>query len=397
MTKISFDSIKFTQKEDFIRAHFHKIFYFDIPIHEIGKIGEFIVENGSLIFDTEDDRRVSRRFQRILDRFFPFLSNSITNKPTIYVHQNSNIPLIGTNYFGLVDRGTNIIEVKPMNGCNLDCIYCSVDENKRTKDFIVEEEYLSQEFHKLADFKAKPGLEAHIAGQCEPTLYAPLTNLIKNIAKNKFVETISIDTNGMLLSEEFIEQLKKSGLTRINLSVNSLDEKNSKKIANGSYDIKKIRKLIPYIADRMDLIIAPVLMKDINEKDVEDIIKFVKDLKTKHKVQLGIQNFLRYKYGKKPGKEIEMNVFFKLLKEWEKKYDIDLTKLDIKFFQTKELEKPFKRDQIVPARIICDGRFAFEKIAYADNRAIVIPECKRTGMINTKITRDKDNIFYGDC
>ena len=63
----------------------------------------------------------------------------------MYIHQNSGIPLIGTNYFGLVDRDTNIIEFKPITSCNIDCIYCSVAQEKRVMDYVVEKDYLVQE------------------------------------------------------------------------------------------------------------------------------------------------------------------------------------------------------------------------------------------------------------
>jgi uncharacterized Fe-S cluster-containing radical SAM superfamily enzyme len=37
------------------------------------------------------------------------------------------IPLVGHIAFGVIDRGTNIIQVRPTSLCNLNCIFCSVD------------------------------------------------------------------------------------------------------------------------------------------------------------------------------------------------------------------------------------------------------------------------------
>jgi hypothetical protein len=398
MTKIEFETLRFTDKKDLIVAHFLKIFYFDIPQTELRRLGKYEVRHGKIIFESDDDRRVTRRFHRIIDRYFTKLKNKITNKPTTYIHQQSGIPLIGTNYFGLVDRGTNIIELKPMNGCNLDCIYCSVDEKQRKRDFVVEDEYLSNEFKKLVEFKLKKGckdIEAHIAGQCEPTLYSPLKDLIKNVSRTKGVTTVSIDTNGMLLTEKKVVELINAGLTRINLSINSLDKAHAKEISGGHYDISKIKKLVQFIADRIDLIIAPVMMKGINDDDVQEIIRWVTSLKTKNKIQIGIQNFLYYKQGKKPSKERTFEDFFKILKEWEKKYSINLTKLPIVFQECSALQKPFKKGDVIDVSIRLEGRFHQEKIGIAKERCIVIPDCKKKGRIKVKLTRDKDNIFYG--
>lgn len=395
MVTITFESIKFIDNNDYVRANFLKIFYFEIPKKEIMRVGEFKIENGSIIFTDDNERRINRRFQRIIDRHIDLLRSTITKKPVTYIHKNSGIPLIGTNSFGIVDRSTNVIEIKPLNGCNIDCIYCSVDENKRTHDFVVEDEYLSEEFEKIVKYKNVDNIEAHIAGQCEPTLYAPLDHLIKRISSNPQVKTISIDTNGMPLTKKRVDELISAGLTRINLSVNSLDSKNAKKIANGHYDVEHIKELIPHIADRIDLIIAPVLLKGINESDIEEIIKFVKSLKTKKLIHIGIQNFLSYRFGKKPVKEMAYKNFFDILKAWEKKYDVNLTKLPIEFTKTKPLPKPFKKGQTIEANIRLNSRFHEEKIAIAEERLITIPNCKKSGKVRIKLTRDKDNIFFG--
>ncbi|MFP3179020.1 MAG: radical SAM protein, partial [Thermocladium sp.] len=34
-------------------------------------------------------------------------------------------PLVGSLAFGIIDRGTNVIEVRPTSICSLSCIFCS--------------------------------------------------------------------------------------------------------------------------------------------------------------------------------------------------------------------------------------------------------------------------------
>lgn len=79
------------------------------------------------------------------------LRHHYTCRELIYVTKESGIPLIGHTAFGLIDRGTNLIQVRPVSGCNLNCIFCSVDEGHsktRRADFIVDTDYLVEEFAK---------------------------------------------------------------------------------------------------------------------------------------------------------------------------------------------------------------------------------------------------------
>ena len=46
------------------------------------------------------------------------------NNKIIYVDKNSDIPLFGIDFIGIIDRGTNVIEIKPLTLCNLECKYC---------------------------------------------------------------------------------------------------------------------------------------------------------------------------------------------------------------------------------------------------------------------------------
>ena len=166
-----------------ISVKFLKIFYFDIPKDDLIKISKFDVEDHAIVFKDAKQHKAENRFNHLLSIGFTRLKNKITGKDAVYVHRNSGIPLIGTNYFGIVDRDTNIIELKPITSCNINCIYCSVAQEKRAVDFVVEIDYLVKEFKKLATHKECNEIEAHIGGQGEPLLYADIPGLIKDISK----------------------------------------------------------------------------------------------------------------------------------------------------------------------------------------------------------------------
>jgi len=397
METISFETLLFDDKTDFVEVTFLNIFEFRISKDALEKIGKFKVSKNSISFESENSKN---KFNSFIDEGMLNLTNKITGKKTVYVHKNSGIPLIGTIAFGLIDRGTNVIEVRPISGCNIKCVYCSVDEDKRTVDFVVDADYLVEEFRKLVEFKDIKGIEAHIASQGEPTMYADLARLIAGIKKIAQVEVISIDTNGTLLTKSKIDELISAGLNRINFSINAINESIAKKIADvgDGYNINKVLDTARYLSDKISMIIAPVYVSGWNDAELEKILEFTKSLKNKNfEPRCCIQNFLNYKTGRNPAKQESFSIFFAKLKELEKKHDVKLIvdMSDFNIFKTKSLPKPFKEGDVVKANILCKGRFPDEFIAVAKCRSISVSKPKRQGIVDIKITGDKHNLFYG--
>ncbi|RLE39619.1 radical SAM protein [Candidatus Woesearchaeota archaeon] len=398
--KLKFEQLKFIRLDGKTKVIFLKWFYFEIPNSELEKIGKYKLRKYSITFETSKKRAI-HKFNLLINRGLTQLKSVLHNKNTIYIHKNSGIPLIGTNYFGLVDRGTNLIEIKPVTGCNLNCIYCSISEgiNKKTYDFLVELDYLVEEFKKLAAIKKHP-VEAHINAHGESLLYAEIVDLVEELRKIKNVETISINTNGLLLTEGLIDQLIKAGLDRLNISLNAINEELCRKLADAPYNLKHLKRILAYTATKdLDIIIAPILLPGFNE-DLTELIEYsIKTIKRKQKVpKLGIQNFLEYSLGRKPTKQLPWNLFYKELKNWEEHYKVKLilNPNDFGIVKDKTLKKPFKKDQIITATIICNGRYPNERLAIAKDRLISVRCNKKTGRkVRIKITRSKHNVFTG--
>jgi len=389
--EFKFEDIKFIDKKDYIEGVFLKIYSLKLQKEDLIKLGSFEVKNQALYIDMSE-KKISR-FYMILDEAFKNLKNKLSNKKTVYIHKNSGIPLFGSVAFGIIDRGTNIIEIKPITSCNLDCIYCSINLKRRPIDFVVEADYLISEINKLIDFKQHDNIEIHIGCQGEPLRYSKLEYLIKNIRNNKKIKRVSMDTNATMLTKDKINNLISAGLTRFNISLNSLNEINSKKIAGGNYNLKHVLNMIDYVSDKdVELIIAPVWVPGVNDEDMELIVsKYCSIAKI-----IGIQKYLKYKYGKVL-KEISWDQFFEKLKEYEQTYNtkliLDETDFDIE--KTKTIEKPFRKNEIIEAQVLCDNNVANEKICVSKNW-VIVTKTKREGKVKLKITRTKHNIFYGE-
>jgi len=404
MTKLRFEELSFEEDAKGVKVSFLRNFYFYLNREKLLKIGDYKIEKDCIAFGNSSEMSARRKFDFLLEEGFRRMKNRLNNKDTIYVHKNSGIPLIGTNYFGIIDRGTNVIEVKPMSSCNLGCIYCSVDEgpkSKRTVDFVVEKDYLVEEFKKIAEYKGIDDVDAHINAQGEPLLYSEMVRLVKDIMSVKGVKTSSIDTNGTLLTKQLVDELAEAGLTRINLSLNAMNQKIAQEMAGWPYNLNKVLEIARYIPTKMDLIIVPVWLTGYNDNELPKLAKFAKEIGAgKHCPPIGIQNFLNYRFGRNPVKEQSMDSFYKRLIELEKEHGIELRtpKEAFNVHEVKELPKPFRKGQAIEAQIVLPGRLRNEKLAAAKGRLISVPNChlEERKKAKLRLTRTKHNIFIGE-
>jgi hypothetical protein len=397
MAILTFKDLAFDEADDKIEITFLRLFHCFVHKSQLEKIGKFRIKEHSIEFSKSVD--AEQKFSNLLNVAFEDLKNKINGKRAVYVHKHSGIPLIGHIAFGLIDRNTNIIELRPISTCNLNCIYCSVDAEKRQIEFIVEKDYLVDEFRKIVDFKRINNIEAHINAQGEPLLYADIVDLVRDLRAIKHVGVISMDTNGTMLTEKLADELVDAGLTRFNISLNALNPEVCGKIAGvKEYNLNGMLDICRHISKKADLILAPVWLKGINDDEISKIIEFAKTLQNKkHKIILGIQNFLYYKFGKNPVKEQSWDKFRKFLSELEEKYKVRLIldfKKDFDIVETNPLPKMFKKGQVLNAKVILPGQLNNEFIAVAYDRIISVFGKAKIGRTHkVRITRTKHNIF----
>ena len=403
MAELVFKELKFEREKDKIKVNFLKLFYTYLEDSSLERIAPFEINKNSIFFHNVPEHRARKKMDFLLQSSFQNLRNRLNNKPTMYIHENSGIPLIGTNYFGLIDRGTNIIEVKPITSCNISCIFCSVDEgplSKRKIDFVVEKDYLVKEFEKIVNFKNSNKIDAHINAQGEPLLYGDMVELVNDVMSIKGVKSSSIDTNGTLLTKQLVNELANAGLTRINLSLNALDPEKAQRLAGCPYNLNKVLEIALYIPTKMDLIIAPVWVPGYNDEEIPKLAKFAEEIGAgKGCPSIGIQNLLNYKFGRNPVKTASMDEFYKKMRELEQMHNVKLI-FDKNAFGVEdlpEIPKPFRKGQLVDAKLVLHGRIRNEKLAVAQDRLISVPNCDKEirSKVTLKITRTKHNIFLG--
>ncbi|KKN35756.1 hypothetical protein LCGC14_0780360 [marine sediment metagenome] len=292
----------------------------------------------------------------------------------IIINRKSGIPLYGVDFIGVIDRSTNIIELKPSTLCNLKCKYCFVSAGDYINNFLVEYSYLLEKVDELIEIKGRHNIEIHLAPYGEIFLYPKLFKLIEELWKREGVETVSMQTNGLLLNRKIIKQLERVNLTRINISLNSLDQGKANYLCNcKNYNMKDLLiNIKSLLKSTIDVLIAPVWFPGENDQDIEEIIKFVISLRTQghseKKIQIGIQKYLIYKTGRKLKKirPKSWDYFYKQLSSLEKKFKIKL-KLgpnDFNIHRRKKIASPdVRKGDIVKVVVVSKGRWEYEYIA----------------------------------
>ncbi len=318
-----------------------------------------------------------------------------------------NIPLFGCIAFGIIDRGTNVLQVRPISECPLSCIFCSTDagprSDRRISEYMVDLGQLLEAFDWAASYKESDDIEAHIDTVGEPLMYPHIIPLVKGLAANRHVRTVSMQTNGFLLNRELIDELSSAGLSRINMSIESLNPGLARSIAGvDSYDIGRILGNAEYIAKNtdIDLLIAPVWLPGINDREIPKLIELALSIGAgKIWPALGIQKFLPHKYGRKPEiKVINWERFYSQLEDWEKFYGTKLVLKpgDFGSFPCKAIPRVFRRHEKARVKVVGYGWMKGEKLAVARDRVITIVDAEKIPVgrdVYVRMERVVDGIY----
>jgi hypothetical protein len=331
-------------------------------------------------------------------------------KNLIKIPQDADLPLVGTIMFGIIDRGTNLLQVRPTSVCNLNCIFCSTDagpfSRMRISDYEVDLDYLVDWFKFIAKHKGNKKLIAFIDSVGDPLTYSRIVDLVHELNDIRGVERIGIETNGVLLNRKLVDELEDVGLTQINLSLHSLDGRLAKHLSGTDfYNVKGVAKIAEYIAKSgIELILTPVWIPGVNDDEIKEIILFSKKINRNKKLPpLGIQKYQVHKYGRKIKgvKEMRWYHFYKQLEKWEEEfnYKLKIGPRDFGIFRLRPLPKIFKKGEKVKVRVECEGWIKNEMIGVAKNRCITIFELKanKGDLVNVQIVENKHNLYLAKC
>ena len=169
------------------------------------------------------------------------------------------------------NRKITYLRVSVTDRCDLRCQYCM----KEKMTFLPKNELLSlEEIERLCDNFIEMGIKKIRLTGGEPLVRKNIMYLINNLGNkisNSKLKEITLTTNGTLLSR-YAKDLKKAGVKRINVSLDTLNPDKYRKITRYG-DINKVFHGIK-IAQKYDIKIKinTVAIKNFNEDEFQDIV-----------------------------------------------------------------------------------------------------------------------------
>ncbi len=323
---------------------------------------------------------------------------------------SESIPLLGCIAFGLIDRGTNIIQIRPITTCPLSCIFCSTDAGPKSRcrrtEYIVPLDYLIDWFKSAVAFKGERGIEAHVDTVGDPITYPKIIDMVSSLSQVKGVEIVSMQTHGPTLTERLLDELSEAGLTRINLSIDALDQDLARRLSGTEwYDPSRIVDLMHYIVfnTKIDLLIAPVWIRSLNDPEIPKIIKLAKDLGAGKKFPpIGIQKYIVHKHGRKVknAKPIPWRKFYDQLRLWESNFNVKLvlSPSDFGIHKRPAIPIPYRRSEIIRVEVVGPGWLRGESLAITErrDRSVTLVNAEKIPIgtrLKAQIISNKDNIF----
>lgn len=168
-----------------------------------------------------------------------------------------------TDPFG---REINYLRVSLTDRCNFRCVYCMPEEGA---PFLPKEHILnSEELKRLIRIAHEIGfIKIRFTGG-EPLIRTDILDILSETSKLQNINDISLTTNGQLLGNLAVD-LKHAGLDRVNISLDTLDPNQFRKIARGG-DLQSVLKGIEAASEAglNPIKINCVLLKGENDMEV---------------------------------------------------------------------------------------------------------------------------------
>jgi GTP 3',8-cyclase len=168
-------------------------------------------------------------------------------------------------------RPINYLRVAVTDRCNLRCVYCMPEEGV---PWMPHSNILSyEEIHTIVKSAAEMGITRVRLTGGEPLVRAGIVDFVKMLSGIKELEDISMTTNGIFLAK-FAADLKNAGLSRVNVSLDTLKPERFKKICRGG----DINEVLNGIETAMTVGLKPVkinmvVMCGVNDDEILDFAR----------------------------------------------------------------------------------------------------------------------------
>ncbi len=171
-------------------------------------------------------------------------------------------------------RTVDYLRISITDRCDFRCVYCMSEE----MTFLPREQVLSlEELYKIAKAFAELGVKKIRITGGEPLVRRGALELLEKIGGIASLNELVLTTNGSQL-ESMALALKKAGVKRINISLDTLDAAKFKAITRTG-DLHQVKRGIDAAKDAgfERIKINSVILKDKNHQEVVDLVQFAVD------------------------------------------------------------------------------------------------------------------------
>lgn len=173
------------------------------------------------------------------------------------------------------NRPITYLRISVTDKCNLRCVYCMPEQGL---PWMPKAEILSyEEIARLVRAAASAGVHSIRISGGEPLVRKNLSRLVAEIAAIDGIEDIALSTNALLLEDQ-IDALLAAGLTRVNISLDTLREDRFAQIARRP----GLQRVLAGIDAAIDRGLAPVkincvVMRGYNEDEIAAFAQWTKE------------------------------------------------------------------------------------------------------------------------
>ncbi|EDJ9610007.1 GTP 3',8-cyclase MoaA [Campylobacter coli] len=213
-------------------------------------------------------------------------------------------------------RKINYLRISVTQRCNFRCLYCmpKIPFNHQPKENLLSFEELFL-FVKVA---IDEGIEKIRITGGEPLLRKDLSVFIKMINGYKKDLDLAITTNGFLL-KDFAKDLKDAGLKRLNISLDTLESKKAKILAQKDVLDSVLAGIDEALSVGLKVKLNTVVLKGLNDDELIPLLEFAKS----KNIQIRFIEFMEniHAYGKLQG--LKRDEIIQILSQ---KYQVKLIK-----------------------------------------------------------------------
>ncbi|WP_353096983.1 GTP 3',8-cyclase MoaA [Tissierella praeacuta] len=168
-------------------------------------------------------------------------------------------------------REINYLRISLTDRCNLRCKYCMPE--KGVSKFSHEEMLTLEEVYEITKSFVELGVNKIRFTGGEPLVRKGIIDLISKVSKLDGVKDLAMTTNGLLL-KEYAKELKEAGLKRVNISLDTMDEKKYGLITRGG----KLKNVLEGIEEAKNVGLTPikintVLIGGFNDNEIDSFVE----------------------------------------------------------------------------------------------------------------------------